>query len=279
MLNEMFVKAIADKAVEAAGVQSVGVTNAENGRYLRIYDRKSGKMELVRSEPAARRDTVQRVEDVVALVNRRLDGVGASAGSGPLSGEVFVGDGAIVGVFTEGTGHRDHSVTMPLHVNPAFERLMEIAGADEVQWMSHAAFVELLRVDMAGCVELSDMKLWKSLKFAAQTKGASNIKVGNESIDKSIQLGTTTEDGVEIPEFIGFALPVYDECATDIGGVRELRRWGVTCSIAVDTLNQKFAVRPMTDELERARREAKQWLIEALKGVKPGVLVVTGSPG
>lgn len=279
MLNAEFVREIGSQAVNASGLQVIAGPQSDGGRFIRVYDRTSRELKLVRGEPGVRRDVVQRPEDVVAVVNRRL----AEPGVNGRTCEVFVGDASIVGVFTEGSGHRDHTVTMPLHVNPAFEAIEKLADADDPKWMSHGAFVEFLRVELAGCMNLADFELWRRLKFSSQTGGTSNIKAGNESMDRSVQLGTFTEGGVEIPEYIEFNLPVYDECATveqvTNGETIEQRRWRVRCAVVVSTVKQEFALRPMTDELEQARRDAKQWLIGKLKGVAEGVLVVTGSPG
>ncbi len=281
MLNAEFVKAIGENAAGAAGLQVIEGTGSEQGRYFRTYDRQSKEVRMLRRVPPPRRDTVQRVKDVVSLVSRRVD-----ERPDCVAAEVYVGDNAIVGVLTEVEDspfpYREERVTMPLHVNPAFAALTKLSLAAEPKWMTHGAFVEFLRVEMAGCMNLSDFTLWRKLKFSANTGGASNIKAGNESMDRSVQLGTFTEGGVEIPEYIEFSLPVYDECSTvekaTEGNVVELRRWRVRCAVVVSTMKQEFALRPMTDEMEQARREAKQWLIDALAGLPADCLVVTREP-
>jgi hypothetical protein len=276
MINAEFVQTVQRTAVEASGLQIVPA-----GEYTHFYDRHSHVHTTQRNEPTPRCDVVQRIEDVVSLVNRRLEE--PKFKNINVHAEVYVGDAEIVGVFTEPTGHRRDSVKMSLLLNPAFERLLEIAESEEVVWFDHRRFLDLLRIDLNGCVKASDYGVWKNLKFSSSDTGGSSVaKAGRESIDRSIVRGTLTDDGSDLPDEMVLSVPIYDECAIIDGPTgsktHELMRWDVTCAVAVDTMGRRFAIRPMTDELERGRREAKQWIIDQMGGLSKGTLLTTGTP-
>lgn len=269
MIDRDFVDAIQELSEGASGIQEFTAPGDE-GRRVRVYDRKKNEIGVIEGTAMPRVDTVHRIEDIVSVTTRRLaEKRLADAG---VSAEVFVGDERIVSVFTEAAGFRGESVSLPLHRNAAYEAVKTLAK--QPRWFEHQDFVDFLRITLAGCVNPNDFKTFKSLRFQNADNGASTVNVGRESMDRSINRATLTGDGADIPETITLDIPVYDECL-DYGN---LLRWDVTCAVAIDTQNRRVTIRPMAHELDAAAREAKTWLLSRLDGVPEGVLCVTGSP-
>ena len=133
---------------------------------------------------------------------------------------------------------RDH-VSFPLTASKRLLTLQKLA--DDKPAFDQAKFIRLLRVDL-GMDNLKVVAQFRKLDFAFGNEGSGEVRHGSDRLGKTITAKVAGVD--ELPDELDLPVPVYQQTG-------ERQEYIVRCAIEIDTVNQKFQLVPLPDELER----------------------------
>jgi len=166
---------------------------------------------------------------------------------------IFVGRGLVTAVLNE-RGDRRDQIIQNLALGHAF---IALRGRElQRTGMTHRAFLQLLRIDLAGCIDGDSVELFRSLKLSTSGNTESSIRSGKESLGKAVA-SEALLSGKPIPEELPVALCVYEDLPD--------RRQVVKCAVVSDLQEMTFALIPLAGELDRAQRETDTEIAEGLR--------------
>jgi len=214
--------------------------------------------ELVESErpPTNREHVAKSIEDLAALTDRF-----AAEDAFPV-----VWHDADVAVLVVDDCDRRDRIALPLMLSPQWRRLCELAA--ECQPMEQAAFIDLLRIDLAQPADAVAVFRRVTWKTGANTGG--DLAHGNEKLGKEIMAAVTGAE--DLPEEIRVVVPVYAS-----GGPRAPVT--IRCAIKLDPNRGTFALVPFPGELPLAMDMIQVALATTLRAMLPeSVPVYYGMP-
>ncbi len=247
-------------SVAATGVDIIDLARAgeQPGTYA-TYVRATGAFERRVAEPRNRAHKVYslaQLSDAVRLC--RTDATPA---------RVWVGKSSVQAVLDD-AGRRINTVTFALTESMQFKTLAEFG-----QPQGQSAFLRTLRVNLAGCCLNGNFEsLVSKIRISTAADGERAIKTGMESVSKSVK-SEMFSGGEELPTYVEFQVPVYDELAQYTETIR--------CLFDVDIAEGKFALVPLAGQVHEARRatadKSAADLRKQLVG-QDGVEVLIGEP-
>jgi len=224
--------------------------------------------ELTRHEAAQppRKDELYTLESLLGMLKRELNGVDLTINQPT----IYVGRDGVVALLS--AANRRERFTLPLPQSREYHTLKNLAEGRAA--MKHRDFVNLLRIDLAGCVEPDVIKLFSEIKVAANGENESAIRVGKESIGRRATAAALGA-GHELPEDITVTLAIYRDLTMPKYQVP------VVCALVTDLQEMTFRLIPKAGQLEAAERAVGDELIGSLEAAfasYTGLLVVQGSP-
>ena len=186
----------------------------------------------------------------------------------PALSMVYAGHGRCTAVThkAELTPNAADRVWMNLPMAHAFAKLAILGGQRTP--MGQRAFIDLVRIDLAGCYKPDDLATFRAIKFADSKSGDSTVEQGRASYGVSVKKELT--GATAIPEEITLEIPVYEDLA-------ELKL-PVVCAVSVDLDHATFALIPLAGELSKAQRDVDEDIAGQLRALLPQHTVVLGSP-
>lgn len=211
--------------------------------YLRHSD---GSLERRDAELLPRRHELYTLEDLVDAI-KRYRGGGTT---------VFAGNGRITALLADDDDARGRGrVGMELVFSHQFTKLREL---DQRRGMiSQKAFIDLLRIDLAGCVSVDTIDLFKSLKHTTSGETESSVSASAQQVSKKVLLECRS-GGKDIPEQIFVNVSVYDN-------VPAVEQVVVQCVVSSDLANMQFALIPMAGEVSRGLRITDAAIVSELQ--------------
>jgi len=228
--------------------------------YVYFQRNAAGLLERKTADIGPRAYTVYRVKDFIAALGRLPGG----------DRLVCVGKQSVTGLLSEKEDRRERA-EMPLtHSRPVRELL---CLAVEQKSLSQDAFIDFLRIKLAGCVDSDVVSLFRQLKFTNNSSGESSIETGRQQISRSV-LKEMVANGREIPDEIVVKVLVYEELWGDMQSIT----WPVTCAVVIDFDRGKFTLVPLAGQLNKARIMTLENLADTIAAGLPEALVVCGEP-
>lgn len=196
------------------------------------------------AEPRPRKHLVTTLDCFVASCNR----YGA-----PDRSMIWIGDQGLT-LTVDDSSDRRHRVALRFTHHAGFTMVAE----RKTIALDQRALINLLRNELSGCLDKPAdlLSIVRTIRFNAKEDGSSELKTGKESIAHS----TLTElyGGAVLPETVELNLPVY-VLPTGLTTQR------VRCSFDVNLSEQRFSLRPLPGEIEKALEETWIELHEALR--------------
>lgn len=165
---------------------------------------------------------------------------------------IYAGRGMVTAFLDE---DRRERLTLELPHAETFRRLQDMAGSrgkrdqDEV--------IDLLRVDLAGCVAPESVAAFRKLTFKKRSDGENHLEHASKGVGLSIAHELVGgKDG--IPETIKVASRVYD----DVDYEPEIILF-VSCLVD----EAAFVLRPSPGAIEEAVRDADEFVIEEIESI------------
>jgi hypothetical protein len=185
-------------------------------------------------------------------------------------GAVFAGRGAVVAVLDEGGDRRDR-LSMELPQSHEFRGLARLGENRTI--FKHDAFIRLLRVDLAGCLEDGVLATFRNVKHENNQAGASVVGTGKESVSLDVRRNLLF-DGKDAPDEITVSVHVYRDLPDLFD---DDARVPIRCVVEVDVLAPAFTLIPLAGECERAQRDTDSRIQEKLRDALPeGMRVLCG---
>jgi len=135
----------------------------------------------------------------------------------------------------------------------ALEGLARDGGA-----MSVPSAVKLLRFGLHGTGTEAVVQALRRVDFKRSSDGASVTEHGRESLGRSVEAAVQQADS--IPEEFSVEVPVFSTPGTLAASTLAVR-----CGIYLDVLNETVQIRPLADELARAKHAAVQQIADTLE--------------
>lgn len=185
---------------------------------------------------------------------------------------VFVHGGVVT--LVAGEASRRHKVKLSLPFSEAYQAIRRMVGAGfgcdqrSLLWAFRTVFAG--EVGPAGTI--AD---FKQIRFKSRDDGASDLKVGKESLGRDVEMEITA-GGKELPETIQINATVY-EGVPELAGVPG---WKARFDVAVDVnlAEKQFVLKVMPGVLELAMIKADQMIADEIQRLVPdGVHVLVGS--
>jgi hypothetical protein len=178
---------------------------------------------------------------------------------------VFFNEDAIVSVLDYGEFRRNFA-TFPLRKSDQWQTVLGLKN-----WLDHKAFIRLLRIDLRGCYDVSELlDPIRSIKLENGVAVKSDVGRQKESLGRQITGAVLTDK--EIPEEVDLELPIYKSLG-------ENQLYVIRCSVEVDPMrSEQFRLLPMPDEIDRAQQRAMESIRGRLKEALPDVPVFYGHP-
>lgn len=242
---------LADTALNAKAARTLDLKDPRI-----VYVDQGGSLNPIKIPPAIRSHRVESVSDLVAAASR-------------WSGDntIWIGADAVRLVIDD--ADRRDVVTLPLSKSPQFKTMEQLATTPQ---LDQQALIRRLRIDLPGVERRNELLgTVRKLKFRQSTSGEEDIQHGKESLGRAIEAQVTGSG--DIPETIVVRGPVY--CNP---GERE-KSYAVGLDLEIMPADQKFRLRPLPDELDRAVRDALQGIREHLNEELPdGTAIFFGTP-
>ena len=167
---------------------------------------------------------------------------------------VFVGNGAVTAILDEDKRRREQ-VRFGLTKTSEFETLKHQRSSRPGH--TQKEFINLLRVELAGCAPPQLIASVRNLKFSRSSDGQSHVGTGKESVSSEVKRSLLTEGGDPLPDEVAITVNVYEEWRSKSGEIR--------CSLDVDIDEAELRLIPMAGELERLQRETDTAIAEVLR--------------
>lgn len=220
----------------------------------RYYNTSDGKLHTVEVGVAPRRLEAFTLESFIEQVEV-FDPDKKSA--------VWCGRGKVSAIFDEDQERRE---TLVWHLTKAasFVKLIEL---EDGLTLDQRDLIHTLRIDFAKrIVPDGFLQSIRTLKFKRDESGHADIKVGAESLGKSV-LAEVVGAGSPLPDEIQIATRVYDQFDAE---------YLVRVAFDVDMTTQRFMLKTVAGETERCLETADKALHEALHADLVGVPVFMG---
>jgi hypothetical protein len=197
------------------------------------------------------------LDDLVAMIND-IDG------DDKLSA-VFFNENAVTSVL-DYNDYRLSRATFALQKSDQWQTVLGLKA-----WLDHKAFIRLLRIDLRGCYNVTELlDPIRSVKLENGSVISSDVGRQKESLGRSIVGQVLTEKA--IPEEVALELPIYKSHGED-------QVYVIRCSVEVDPMRtDAFRLLPMPDEIDRAQHRAMDSLRKRLVAGLPDVPVFYGCP-
>jgi hypothetical protein len=177
--------------------------------------------------PAVRKHTVHSLDDLIAYATK----------DGNTAPVVWHG-GKGATLLLDDADRRD-VVVFPLTESRRFAKLRELVAAKP--FLDQTAFVRLLRVELGMDNELV-VKQFRKLSFKMDRGGEGEVNQGLNRLSKSVVAEVRGVD--DLPDELSVEVPVYQQSG-------ERQPYLVKCAIEIDSVNERFQLIPLPDELER----------------------------
>ena len=164
---------------------------------------------------------------------------------------LFCSRAGVVGIMDEKGDRRDR-IRCELDLSSPMKTLIHLE-ANDIQ-ADQRQFLNMLRVQLGVDQRSTPTNLVarvRALKFTSSGNGVSVIANSGDSFGKTVQAQTLGMDGQEFPDTVIIAVE-------PIEGVEF--SWGVTCAFDIDSVSQKFRLKPIAGECEKAIQKAEGYL-------------------
>lgn len=208
------------------------------------FDSVSREFRFLTTPVAPRTYTAADVSDFARLTSSM---VAERLGLSTCSTFVFVLNGRAEAILDQ-HGDRRETVTLELSRSDAYTAFVALNG----KFMGQKALVSELRTGIAGTYEPGNIvAMLSKLKFSKSTGGASEIRVGRESMGMSIAREVSGIDG-DLPDDLDITFPVYDDFVRDGKPVLSTIR----CSLDINTEDSTIRIKAKAGELARVLLES-----------------------
>ena len=245
---------IQQTAVRARGLDVVPVD--QEPRHVYYLRQADGELKRCEAAVEPRDHELYSLDDVVAAV--KLWG-----GDAPV---VFCGRQGIR-VALGDLGARRDTLQMTLEYSEQFVRLESVSE----QPMMQKGFLDLLRIELFGCVPAEFVLQIRNLKFGKHVDGTGVIGDSKESLGQQVQREILT-GGAELPSGVTVTTGVYKDL------IGQAPPAAIECALRLDLSELTLTLVPKAGELNRAVREADAWLRDYLANRLPDVTVLCGRP-
>lgn len=159
-----------------------------------------------------------------------------------------------VSVVLDDTDRRD-VVSLPLTLSHPLRKLSSLE-ANRTLWWAQKDFINLLRIDLAGCLGAAGnlLAVVRQLKFRQLAQSAGDLQHGKASLGKAIEAELTGAGS--LPEQVVLHVPVFLNLV--------LPTQPVLCALDIDPANEKLALIPLPGALEQALRGGESDIAEKL---------------
>jgi len=176
---------------------------------------------------------------------------------------VFVGRKRVVAVLNEHTDRHDR-VTFELKTDESMETLKD---AERNGQYAQKDLIWLLRSQFAGGVAPNNfLPAVRGIKFRNNTSGTAGVQHGNETVDMQIEKSISGLDESGFPETVILSTPVYAQLAA----VSDPKPIAVACAVDILIDEQKFRLKPLAGEIERAYVSATNAIVDRLSTLLEG---------
>lgn len=122
--------------------------------------------------------------------------------------------------------------------------------------LTQKTLVRMLRQHFSGRISPSSLlQLVRSIRFAQSTEGGSEVKVGSESLGRSVLSRVTGAGDGEWPEEVFLSCQMYEDVPESALEPARLRMY-----FDVDVEKQAFILEPMAGEVSAAQGQAVTWM-------------------
>lgn len=226
----------------------------------------NGNVEKIARPEAPRNHQVDSLADILLLAETMTP-----SGAGQGDAVVWYDADQVVLVFDD-DGHRVETATLELEGSDLFKTVVGLAGGTNAKTFDHKAFIRLLRLDLAGALDPSELlDIVRRVKFESGQVVSSNVQRGRESMGREVLSAVSAES--EIPDAVTLRVTVYRT-------VGETESYPLRCTVEVDSMAGRFALIPFPDEIQRVQQLAVDSIAARLAdGLPDGVRAYHGRPG
>ena len=236
------------------------IVNAGKGWQHHYHISYAGHLERIDFPPEPRRIEAYSLSAFAKLVRHYA----------PPGCPVFVGRGAATAIMDdEPDAYRDQRITLNLQTSAEFSILQRLRTARTPH--RQAEFINLLRVDLAGCVSPDLIASLRQLRQSTTGDTEGEVKQGRESLGRAVMAQVSTKTG-ELPEDVDVTVNVY-ETEPESSAV-------IACVLAVNPTDLTFALIPKAGQLEAAEQHADESIAQTLAAslAEHKALVFLGTP-
>ena len=148
---------------------------------------------------------------------------------------------------------RRERVTFPLSLSSKFSTLQKLQEGKP--YFMQPEFIRLLRFEL-GMDNAKVVSQFRKLNWKLGIETDREVTHGNNRLGKNVI--DKVEGVAELPDELTVSVPVYKEAG-------ERAEYVVQCGIEIDTVNQRFQLLPLPDELERIQNLAQESIFARLK--------------
>ncbi|HEY0983532.1 hypothetical protein, partial [Schlesneria sp.] len=191
-----------------------------------------------------RNTTLRSVDQVGVYVRHSIDKWGAD----PV---VYYNPTHVIAVLDESglRPSRNGRVTVALNESPQLKRLRRYDENRNDAWVSHKAFVQMLRIDLADCITPDALeyllKALSTLDFMDASRTTSNVSRNRESLGSEVKAEIRANGDMEIPEQVTLEVRMFTDPAL-------MARRVIVCKLETDPSNGRLALIPIADEINNA---------------------------
>lgn len=233
-LRDLSAKAVEPKAVYEDALEKVFFVDGS-------------KTSIVKAHPD-RRHNVETLDDVIALASRFASEYKPAVWYSSTGVQLVVDDDA----------YRADTATLEFSETAVWQTVREL---QKRAWLDQAAFVRLLRIDLASAIEpfvLLDRV--KRLKWQAGSTTDRTVGFGRESLGRDIKAEVNAES--EIPEAVELGVRVHANPGEDVRRV-------IRCAVEINAPEAKLRLVPFPDEISRIENLVVQHIAERLRAGLP----------
>ena len=215
----------------------------------KVYLVDGEKIDVEKDVPDRRHD-VETVDEIVALARR----FAAEGSTKPVVWYSATG----VQLVVDDDGHRIDQANLEFSESAVWQTVQEL---QKRLWLDQAAFVRLLRIDLASALESAVLHdRVKRLKWQAGNTTDRAVGFGRESLGREIKAEVNAES--EIPEFVDLSVRVHTNPGED-------ERWVVHCAVEINAPECKLRLVPLPDEIARVSNLVVASIAERLRAGLP----------
>jgi hypothetical protein len=170
----------------------------------------------------------------------------------PAAAPIFFAAGRAVAIIDDAE-LRASSLTYSVPLSHQFTTVEELTAEEPLR--KQREFINLLRIDLANCVDADLIAQLRSLRHNTTAGTTATTQQGKESLGRSVLAALVTEAG-DLPEDVTITIPVYEAETASLQAI--------TCALIVNTEDMSFGLIPKAGELTRAKIAADQEIIRVL---------------